>query len=75
MVCGSIARGSGGPPGASQDTRVYPLLLSVAVVAVVAPYPVTLPEAWTTHLRKQAELGTPSYINYINGHLKLSVLT
>jgi len=52
-----------------------PLLLSVAVVAAVAPYPVTLPEAWTTHLRKQVELGTPSYINYINEHLKLSVLT
>ena len=31
-------------------------------------------EAWTTHLRKQVELGTPSYINYINGYLKLSVL-
>ena len=52
-----------------------PLLLSVAVVAVVAPYPVTLPEVWTTHLWKQVELSTLSYINYINRHLKLNLLT
>jgi hypothetical protein len=42
-------------PCASQIARVSPYLLSVAVVAVVimvASYPITLPEAWEYLLRE-----------------------